>query len=164
MVSDWSRAEELTQDTFLQVYRKLQSFRFESAFSTWVHRIAVNIVLMHLRQNRALTHEVAYESSVGDDADSMFTYESIGRCDERLDHAVDRVTLEKLEEGFWRAQIHFGFMERPDVPAALALVKQPGLRLAPSRPQPWPAGQHWLLAVQVPEQHLPPQQLSNAPH
>src|SRR5437016_4911132 len=31
MVSDWSRAEELTQDTFLQVYRKLQSFRFESA-------------------------------------------------------------------------------------------------------------------------------------
>src|SRR5947207_657317 len=56
MVNDWSRAEELTQDTFLQVYRKLQSFRFESAFSTWIHRIAVNIVLMHLRQNRALTH------------------------------------------------------------------------------------------------------------
>ena len=104
MVNDWSRAEELTQDTFLQVYRKLQSFRFESAFSTWIHRIAVNIVLMHLRQNRALTHEVAYESTVGDDGNSSFTYESIGRCDERLDHAADRVTLEnavgRLPEGY----------------------------------------------------------------
>ena len=45
----------------------------------------------------------------------------------------DRVALEKMEEGFWRAQIHFGFMERPDVPAALALVRQPGLRLEPMR-------------------------------
>jgi len=104
MVNDWSRAEELTQDTFLQVYRKLQSFRFESAFSTWIHRIAVNIVLMHLRQNRALIDEVAYESSAADDADSVFTYESIGRCDERLDHAADRVILEdaigRLPEGY----------------------------------------------------------------
>ena len=41
----------------------------------------------------------------------------------------DRVALEKLEEGFWRAQIHFGFMEKPDVPAALLRVKQTGLRL-----------------------------------
>ena len=59
---------------------------------------------MHLRQNRALTHEVAYESTVGDDGNSSFTYESIGRCDERLDHAADRVTLEnavgRLPEGY----------------------------------------------------------------
>ena len=40
----------------------------------------------------------------------------------------DRVALEKLEEGFWRAQIHFGFMEKPDVPAALDRVKEAGLR------------------------------------
>ena len=45
----------------------------------------------------------------------------------------DRVALEKLEEGFWRAQIHFGFMEKPDVPAALAEVKQAGLRFDPMR-------------------------------
>jgi RNA polymerase sigma-70 factor, ECF subfamily len=94
MVNDWSRAEELTQDTFLQVYRKLQSFRFESAFSTWIHRIAVNMVLMHLRQNRALTHEVALESSAPDDGESSFAYESIGQSDGRLDHTVDRVALE----------------------------------------------------------------------
>jgi KUP system potassium uptake protein len=44
-----------------------------------------------------------------------------------LTNIKDRVSLEKLEEGFWRVQIHFGFMEKPDVPAALALVKQTGL-------------------------------------
>jgi RNA polymerase sigma-70 factor (ECF subfamily) len=94
----------LTQDTFLQVYRKLESFRFESAFSTWIHRIAVNMVLMHLRQNRALTHEVAFETSIADDGESTFTYESIGRSDERLEHILDRVALEdaisRLPEGY----------------------------------------------------------------
>ncbi len=50
-----------------------------------------------------------------------------------LTNVKDRVALEKLEEGFWRVQIHFGFMEKPDVPAALALVKKSGLRLEPMR-------------------------------
>ena len=50
-----------------------------------------------------------------------------------LANARDRVALEKLEEGFWRAQIHFGFMERPDVPAALQRVRQTGLRFDPMR-------------------------------
>jgi KUP system potassium uptake protein len=40
----------------------------------------------------------------------------------------DRVSLEKMEEGFWRVQVHFGFMEKPDVPSALEGVKEPGLR------------------------------------
>ncbi|MEP7250248.1 MAG: potassium transporter Kup [Spartobacteria bacterium] len=50
-----------------------------------------------------------------------------------LTNLKDRVSLEKLEEGFWRAQIHFGFMEKPDVPTALALVKESDLRLNPMR-------------------------------
>jgi KUP system potassium uptake protein len=45
-----------------------------------------------------------------------------------LANPKDRVALENLHEGFWRAQIHFGFMEKPNVPAALDRVKQPGLR------------------------------------
>ncbi|MBA3387213.1 MAG: potassium transporter Kup [Chthoniobacterales bacterium] len=45
----------------------------------------------------------------------------------------DRIALEKLEEGFWRVQVHFGFMEKPDVPAALENVKEPGLGFDPMR-------------------------------
>jgi RNA polymerase sigma-70 factor (ECF subfamily) len=50
IVRDFSLAEDLTQDTFLQVHRKLGSFRGDSVFSTWLHRMAVNTVLMYLRK------------------------------------------------------------------------------------------------------------------
>ena len=45
MSGDRGRAEELTQDVFVRVWEKLPLFRGESAFSTWVHRLAVNVIL-----------------------------------------------------------------------------------------------------------------------
>jgi RNA polymerase sigma-70 factor (ECF subfamily) len=45
MVGDRSRAEELTQDAFVRAWEKLDQFRGESAFGTWLHRLAVNVVL-----------------------------------------------------------------------------------------------------------------------
>ncbi len=45
-----SRAEELTQEAFVRAWQKLDTFRFESAFSTWLHRLAVNVALMQLRK------------------------------------------------------------------------------------------------------------------
>jgi len=45
MVGERQRAEELTQDVFVRVWEKLESFRGDSAFSTWLHRMAVNVVL-----------------------------------------------------------------------------------------------------------------------
>jgi RNA polymerase sigma-70 factor (ECF subfamily) len=45
MVSDRERAEELTQDVFVRAWEKLHLFRGESSFSTWLHRLAVNVVL-----------------------------------------------------------------------------------------------------------------------
>ena len=50
IVRDFHSAEDLTQETFLQVHRKLSSFRGESVFTTWLHRLAVNTTLMHLRK------------------------------------------------------------------------------------------------------------------
>jgi KUP system potassium uptake protein len=50
-----------------------------------------------------------------------------------LTNSKDRVAVEKLEGGFWRVQVHFGFMEKPDVPSALESVKGTGVRFTPMR-------------------------------
>ena len=50
MVGNTTEAEDLTQDAFLLLFRKIHTFRGESAFSTWLHRLVVNTVLMHLRK------------------------------------------------------------------------------------------------------------------
>ncbi len=50
MTANTATAEDLTQEAFLQLFRKIATFRGESAFSTWLHRMAVNVVLMQLRK------------------------------------------------------------------------------------------------------------------
>jgi RNA polymerase sigma-70 factor (ECF subfamily) len=47
-------AEDLTQQVFLQVFRKIGTFRGDSGFSTWLHRVAVNLALMHLRRKKPI--------------------------------------------------------------------------------------------------------------
>lgn len=48
-----SRAEDLTQEAFVRAWQALPAFRFESAFGTWLHRLAVNTALMELRSRRS---------------------------------------------------------------------------------------------------------------
>ena len=50
MVRDTSQAEDLTQDVFVQLFRKIHTFRNDSSFSTWLYRLTVNQVLMHFRK------------------------------------------------------------------------------------------------------------------
>jgi len=50
MVRNASQAEDLTQEVFIQLFRRLHTFRGESSFSTWLHRLTVNQVLMHFRK------------------------------------------------------------------------------------------------------------------
>jgi len=51
--SHGARAEDLTQEAFVRAWQALPAFRFESAFSTWLHRLAVNTALMELRSRRS---------------------------------------------------------------------------------------------------------------
>lgn len=58
IVADRARAEELTQDTFVLAWEKLASFKGESLFSSWLHRVAVNVVLMDIRSARRRTSKI----------------------------------------------------------------------------------------------------------
>jgi RNA polymerase sigma-70 factor, ECF subfamily len=52
MVGDETEARDLMQDVFVRAWERLTSFRGQSAFGTWLHRLAVNVVLEHLRSTR----------------------------------------------------------------------------------------------------------------
>lgn len=53
MTRDHERAEEITDEVFMEAYRALPSFRYQSSFSTWLHRVAVNVCLEQLRREKA---------------------------------------------------------------------------------------------------------------
>ncbi|MFB3916223.1 MAG: RNA polymerase sigma factor [Terriglobales bacterium] len=92
MAGDAPTAEDLTQETFLLVFRKLKTFRGDSAFTTWLHRITVNVVLMHIRYNKRHGPDLSLEE--------LDTYEdspkdTLGTPDPVLNHSVDRVALDR---------------------------------------------------------------------
>ncbi len=62
MLQNTAQAEDLSQDVFIVVFRKLKSFRGDSAFTTWLHRVTVNQVLMHYRK-RHVKYEI-FESNL----------------------------------------------------------------------------------------------------
>ena len=90
MTSNAAEAEDLTQDSFLQVFRKIRKFRGDSAFSTWLHRIAVNTVLMHFRK-KLLCHVSLDEPSR--DSDGAKLRHEYGTRDKHLAGCIDRVAL-----------------------------------------------------------------------
>jgi RNA polymerase sigma-70 factor, ECF subfamily len=89
MTCNAAEAEDLTQDSFLQAFRKIRKFRGDSAFSTWLHRIAVNTVLMHFRK-RVLCHVSLDEPYNSDGAKLRHEY---GARDKDLAGCIDRVAL-----------------------------------------------------------------------
>ena len=93
MVSNPSDAEDLMQEAFLQLFRKIATFRGESAFSTWLHRMTVNVVLMRLRKKVLLV--ASLEETTESDEESGGLRKDVGAPDLRLSGAVDRVNLER---------------------------------------------------------------------
>jgi len=102
MTRNVSEAEDLTQDVFIKLFRTLRSFRGESAFTTWLHRLTVNHVLMHLRRRKVRPELIDYN-------EESLTNFAAGSMDPKRMKIVDRILLSeviaKLPEGYRQAII-----------------------------------------------------------
>jgi RNA polymerase sigma-70 factor (ECF subfamily) len=92
MVGNTAEAEDLTQEAFLQLHRKIATFRGDSAFSTWMHRLAINVVLMHLRRKGLAL--ISLDEAM-DPAPEEGPGRSFGSPDLNLTGAIDRLALER---------------------------------------------------------------------
>ena len=95
MVGNAAEAEDRTQEAFLLLLRKIHTFRGESAFSTWLHRLTVNIVLMRLR--RKLPPIVSIEATLDPNEETVSPDPAsmIGAPDLLLEGSIDRINLER---------------------------------------------------------------------
>jgi RNA polymerase sigma-70 factor, ECF subfamily len=92
MTNNPADADDLTQEAFIQAFRKLATFRGESALSTWLHRVAVNTALMHFRRQSLpkVTLDAPAEHETG--------RRELGRQDDRLHSSLDRIALTRALE------------------------------------------------------------------
>jgi RNA polymerase sigma-70 factor (ECF subfamily) len=92
MVGNVAEAEDLTQEAFLQLHRKIGTFRGDSAFSTWLHRLAINVVLMQLRKKglSLISLDEAMEPAPEEGPGRSF-----GAPDLTLSGTIDRLALER---------------------------------------------------------------------
>ncbi|HEV7219793.1 MAG: RNA polymerase sigma factor [Terriglobales bacterium] len=94
MTANTAAAEDLTQEAFLQLFRKIGTFRGESAFSTWLHRMAVNVVLMQLRKKGLPVVPLEDPMETEEEAPKK----ELGAPDPSLAGSIDRLQLQRAVE------------------------------------------------------------------
>ena len=100
MVRNPSEAEDLAQETFLLLFRKIHTFRGESSFSTWLYRLTANTVLMHFRKNKAASVSL-----------------------DRIFQRQDETGAPRREPGARDSRLS-GFFERADLEAAILQLSE----------------------------------------
>src|SRR5215212_10704563 len=102
MTQDVAEAEDVTQEVFVLLFRKIGGFRGEASFTTWLHRLTVNQVLMRFRKNKS-RREDALED------ENLQPHESVRPASPKASQTIDRITLEsalaKLPPGYRAAFI-----------------------------------------------------------
>lgn len=97
MTGSQTEAEDLTQEVFIQLFRKVGSFRGDSAFSTWLHRMTVNQVLMHFRRRSVKNEKTSEDGEMPEQA-------VIGSANPNKMQVVDRIALKnaiaQLPDGY----------------------------------------------------------------
>ncbi len=102
MLGNNADAEDVTQDVLLQVVRKLSTFRGESAFSTWLHRVTVNAALAH-RRKRASHHERQMQDGLDQLVDDGYSHGPVRHWAIGPEQQVlDRETQELIEQAIAR--------------------------------------------------------------
>jgi RNA polymerase sigma-70 factor (ECF subfamily) len=99
MVASDTDAEDVTQDVLLQVVRKLPSFRGESAFPTWLHRVTVNAALSH-RRRQAVRNEHGLRHSLdvyGEDEPALVNRPTLGPDDQLAEHELQQLIDQAIE-------------------------------------------------------------------
>jgi RNA polymerase sigma-70 factor, ECF subfamily len=91
MVGNAADAEDLTQDVFIQLFRRISSYRGEAAFSTWLHRLTVNQVLMRFRK-RTVKFETTAEDGI------LPTVAAHGSENPRSMPIIDHIALDRAIE------------------------------------------------------------------
>jgi RNA polymerase sigma-70 factor, ECF subfamily len=92
MLGDPVEAEDLTQEAFLQLFRKIHTFRGESALSSWLHRLTANLVLMRFRRKKPVT--ASLDEAVRTDGETDRPGLEVGVPDLALTGLFDRVNLQ----------------------------------------------------------------------
>ena len=91
MTNSQTEAEDLTQEVFIQLFRKIGSFRGDSAFSTWLHRLTVNQVLMHFRRRSVKNEKTSEDGEIPEQIVS-------GTANPNKMFVLDRLALSKAIE------------------------------------------------------------------
>jgi RNA polymerase sigma-70 factor, ECF subfamily len=96
IVRNPTEAEDLTQEAFMRVFRKIQTFRGESAFSTWLYRLALNVVLMQIRKENLRPASLEERSRTNEESGEP--RKQMVSCDSKLAGLIDRLHLKRALE------------------------------------------------------------------
>ncbi len=99
MLKNEADAEDITQDAFIKIYKKLGSFRGDSKLTTWLHQIAVNEVLMYFRKNkRRINNELLTDTGVI--IERPLSINEIFETPQIIDHIALSRAIAKLPRGY----------------------------------------------------------------